>query len=209
MSPIYVHDIEQGTPEWQAIRCGVATASRFDSVITPAKGEPSKQSDGYLRELLAEWLSGRPAESYQSTWMARGHEMEDEARAFYAFEREVSVTQCGFVYMDDTRAIGCSPDGLVGDGGMIEMKNPKPSTQIAYLMDGGLPLDYKCQVQGSLMVTGREWCDFLSYCPGLPTLLIRVHRDAEFITKLRAALSAFVTRLEAGKKELISKGYQP
>jgi len=207
MTAIYVRDIEQGTDEWRALRLGIATASRFDSIITPAKGELSKQADGYARELLAEWLSGQAAETYQSAWMARGNDMEPEARDYYAFERETVVERVGFVYADDSRMYGCSPDGLIGDDGLLEMKNPKPSTHIGYLLNGGLPLDYRPQVQGSLLVTGRAWCDFLSYCPGLPPLLLRVTRDEDYIGKMRAALAAFVQSIHEGRQALIAKGY--
>lgn len=206
---IYVTDIEQGTPEWFALRLGIATASRFDSIITPAKGELSKQSDGYLRELLAEWLSGRAAESYTSGWMERGKEVEAEARAFYAFERGGDVQQVGFVYHDEARMIGCSPDGLLGDDGMIEIKSPAPKTHIGYLLDGGLPLDYRPQVQGSLLVTGRAWCDFLSYCEGLPPLLVRVEPDRAYMDKMADALMDFVQRIHKGRDELRARGYAP
>lgn len=206
---IYVTDIEQGTEAWFAARLGIATASRFDSIITPAKGEPSKSAEGYLRELLAEWLSGRPAESYTSGWMERGKEIEAEARDFYAFERGGDVQQVGFVYADDSRMVGCSPDGLISDDGMIEIKSPAPKTHIGYLLDGGLPLDYRPQVQGSLLVTGRAWCDFLSYCPGLPPLLVRAERDAPYINKMADALEDFVHRIHKGRDELRARGYAP
>lgn len=209
MNAIYVHDIEQGTPEWFATRLGIATASRFDSIITPAKGELSKQSDGYLRELLAEWLSGQPAESYQSGWMERGQIVEADARNYYAFERDAELARVGFVYANDSRMWGCSPDGLIGEDGMLEIKSPKPSTHIGYLMGGGLPLDYRPQVQGSLLVTGRAWCDFLSYCPGLPPLLVRVERDAEYLDKMREAINQFVARVTEGRAKLAALGYQP
>lgn len=208
MSAVY-RDLEQRSPEWFAARLGIPTASRFDSIITPVNGDLSKQSDGYLRELLAEWLSGQSAESYSSGWMARGQEVEQEARDFYAFERGLAVAQVGFVYADGSRSLGCSPDGLIDGDGMIEIKCPKPSTQIGYLLAGGLPPDYRPQVFGSLLITGRRWCDFLAYCPGLPPILVRVERDEIYIAKMRSALDQFIARLVAGKQELINKGYKP
>lgn len=209
MSAIYLTDIEQGTPEWQACRIGIPTASRFDCIVTPARAELSKQSDGYLRELLAEWLSGRVAESYTSGWMQRGNETEPEAREYYAFVRDLDVARVGFVYGNESRMFGCSPDGLVGDDGMIEIKSPAPKTQIGYLLDRQLPLDYKAQVQGSLMVTGRTWCDFLSYCPGLPPLLLRIERDDKYIEKLREGIDSFIGSIHAGRAALTEKGYVP
>lgn len=209
MSAVYITDIEQGTPEWIALRLGIPTASRFDSIITPARGDLSKSADGYLRELLAEWLSGQAAETYQSGWMARGNEMEPEARDYYAFERGLTVERVGFVYADDSRMFGCSPDGIIADDGLLEIKNPKPSTHIGYLLSGTLPMDYRPQVHGSLLVTGRAWCDFLSYCPGLPPLLLRVARDEEYIAKMRTALSEFIGSIHNGRQALINKGYTP
>lgn len=209
MSAIYVTDIEQGTPEWRSMRLGIPTASCFDRIVTPAKGELSAQSGTYLNELLAEWLSGAPGDSFTSGWTERGTELEPEARAYYAFERDADVQQVGFVFADSTRMVGCSPDGLVADGGIVEFKCPKPSTHIGYLLAGSLPTTYRAQVQGSLMVTGREWCDFVSYCPALPTLIVRVERDVEFIVRLRAALAAFIDRIHEGRAALIAKGYAP
>jgi len=208
MSAIYIHDIEQGTPEWFGLRVGIPTASRFDAIVTPARGDLSKQSEGYMRELLAEWLSGKPAESYTTGWMQRGVEMEAEAREYYAFVRDVDVLRAGFVYADDRRLYGCSPDGLPGDG-LLEIKSPAPKTHIGYLLDGSLPLDYRAQVQGSLLVTGRDWCDFLSYCPGLPPLLLRVERDEKYIAKLREGIESFLTAMLAMRETLTGKGYAP
>lgn len=209
MTAIYVNDIEQGTPEWHGLRLGIPTASCFDKIVTPAKGDLSTQSSAYLHELLAEWLSGEPGDSFSSRWTERGTELEPEARAFYSFERDVDVEQVGFVFGDETRMFGASPDGLIGDDGMLELKNPKPSTHLGYLLAGKLPTTYRAQVQGSLMVTGRQWCDFVSYCPNLPPLIVRVERDVEFIAKLRAALETFVARIHESRAALLDKGYAP
>lgn len=209
MSAIYIDDIEQGTPEWHELRCGIPTSSCFDKIVTPAKGELSAQSSTYLHELLAEWLSGEPGDSFSSRWTERGTELEPQARAYYAFERDADVRQVGFVFADSTRMVGCSPDGLVDDNGLLEFKCPKPSTHIGYLLAGKLPTTYRAQVQGSLMVTGRQWCDFVSYCPGLPPLIVRVDRDAEFIAKLRAALATFTSRLKDGRGALRKMGHAP
>lgn len=204
--PIYLRDLEQGTDEWRQVRCGIATASAFDRIVTPAKCQLSAQSDGYLRELLAEWVSGEPADTFSNQWTERGSVIESEARDYYAFARDVDVAQVGFVYLDDKRMVGASPDGLPGDG-LLEIKCPKPSTHIGYLLKGEMPNDYRAQVQGSLMVTERPWCDFLSYCPNIPPLLIRVERDEAYITKLRTAVQQFVEKLEAGRDALRERGF--
>lgn len=207
--PIYIYDLEQGSPEWQAVRLGIPTASCFDRIVTPAKGELSKQAGTYRNELLAEWLSGMPGDSFSNDWTERGNELEAEARAYYAFHSDTEVSQVGFVYADEARMVGCSPDGLVSDDGILEFKCPKPSTHIGYLLDGKLPTTYRAQVQGGLMVTGREWCDFCSYAPGLPPLIVRVNRDADFIAKLRAALSSFIESIQSGREALRAHGYEP
>lgn len=209
MNSIYIDDIEQGTPEWHALRLGIPTASCFDRIVTPAKGELSTQSSAYLHELLAEWLSGASGASFSSPWTERGTDLEPEARAYYAFERDTDVHQVGFVFADSTRMVGCSPDGIVGDDGLLEFKCPKPATHIGYLLAGKLPTTYRAQVQGSLMVTERLWCDFVSYCPGLPPLIVRVERDTDYIAKLRAGLKTFIERLHEGRAALAAKGYAP
>lgn len=207
--PIIVEGIEQGSLDWLRLRLGIPTASRFDSLVTPAKGEHSKSADGYMHELLAEWITGQSAEGPQTVWMLRGQEFEAEARRFYAFDRGEDVRQVTFVYGDESKRYGCSPDGLVGDDGGLEMKIPKPAVHVGYLLAGSLPNDYRPQVQGCMMVTGRKWWDFMSYSPGLPPLLVRVERDEEYITKIRTALDALLVKYEAAKQQLIASGYGP
>lgn len=199
-------DVEQGTPEWHEARLGIPTASRFKEIVTPAKAELSKTSETYLRELLAEWLSGQPTESFSSSWMQRGQELESPARTLYQFEREIEVRQVGFCRLGD---LGYSPDGLCGGDGLLEIKCPKPSTHIGYLMEGVLPTEYRAQVMGGLLITDRNWCDFLSYCPGMPPLLVRVDRDDKYIAKLKSGLDAFLTKLYEGRESLTQKGYVP
>ena len=207
--PVYVDGIEQGSLDWLRLRLAIPTASRFDSLITPAKGEPSKAAEGYMHELLAEWITGQSAEGAQTVWMLRGQEFEAEARKFYAFERETQVRQVAFVYGDESKRYGCSPDGLIGDDGGLEMKIPKPAVHVGYLLAGDMPDCYRPQVQGSMMVTGRAWWDFMSYSPGLPPLLVRVQRDEEYIGKIRKALDVLLDNFEKAKGTLISSGYGP
>lgn len=188
---------EQGTPTWVEARTGRCTASNFDRIITPT-GKESAQRTDYACELIGERLVTGPdpwREDYQSPDMQRGSYTEAEARKFYAFERDVDVEQVGCVIHDNDFWLA-SPDGMVSDEGLVEIKCPKPSTQIRYTLDGVLPAKYKPQVHGQLIVTGRKWVDFLSYCPGVPPLLIRVEPD-EYTKQLELALCEFTLLFES------------
>lgn len=192
-----IHDCIQGTPEWYWLRAGMPTASRFDSIITPAKGELSKGITGYIAELIAETVTGIPADidSYMSRAMVDGVNTEAEARNWYAFDTGRDVEQVGFI-TDDDGHFGCSPDGLVDEDGGLELKCPTAKVHVGYLLDNAsLVTAYKCQVHGCLAVTGRAWWDVMSYCQGFPPVLIRVEPD-EFTGKLSVALSKFRMEFE-------------
>lgn len=193
--------IEQGSAEWFAARLGIPTASNFDKIVT-SKGEPSKSAIKYLYQLAGERVSGKSEEGFQSAAMLRGVEVEAEAREFYELIREVEVQRVGFCFYGEDRRFGCSPDSLVGEDGMLEIKCPIMSTHVGYLVENKLPTDYVQQVQGQLFVTGRKWCDFLSYYPGLKPLIVRVIRDEEFIKKLDSALVSFCEELETVVKKI-------
>jgi len=186
--------VPQRSPEWYEARRGIPTASNFNKIVT-SNGSPSKQAEGYLYQLVAERLAGVREEPYISPAMLEGIAREAESRRVYAMLREVEVEEVGFC-IDDSGRYGCSPDGLIGEDGVLELKNPQGKAAVEYLVSGTLPTAYIQQVQGQLLVTGREWCDFVSYYPGLPTLIVRVERDEGFISKLRDALEAFCDRLD-------------
>jgi len=192
---------EQGTPEWFAIKAGVASASNFDKIVT-TKGELSKQSTKYLYQLAGERITGIREQGYQSASMERGTQLEDEARRLYSLVTGLSIEQVGFVYLDDKKLVGASPDGLVGSDGLLEIKCPEIHTQVGYLLEKCLPMTYFQQVQGQLFVTGRKWCDFVSYYPQLRPLIVRVERDEVFIGKLKTALDSFCDELIAVEKKL-------
>lgn len=188
-------DVEQGTPEWMAFRVGIPTASNFDKIITP-KGEPSKQAEKYLYTLAVERVTGKKEETYQSAAMARGSEIEAEARGFYELIRGVEVLPCGIGFTDEKRLYAASPDGLVGEDGQIEIKCPIASTACAYLLGVKGSDEYYPQVQGQLLVTGRKWADLVIYYPGLRPLIIRWERDEVFIGKLAIELEIFCKNLD-------------
>jgi putative phage-type endonuclease len=187
--------IDQQTEEWFNARLGIPTASGFDKLVT-SKGEPSKQSQKYLWKLAGERVSGRSEETFQNGAMMRGVELEAEAREFYELTHDVTVDRVGLVYPDEDKKFACSPDGLVGEDGCLEIKCPSVSTHVGYLLDNRLPVEYVQQVQGTLLITGRDWLDFLSYYPGLKPLLVRVTRDEAFIGKLKESLALFCNELE-------------
>lgn len=190
------YDFDQYSPDWWRVRRGVPTSSCFDKIVTPAKGELSKQADGYIHQLIAEQFDPEygVVEDYVSAAMRAGTIMEPEARRYYEFERGVDVEQVGFCLSDDGR-FGCSPDGLCGDDGALELKCPQPHTQVAYLLANELPQAYAPQVHGQLIVTGRKWVDFMAYSPGFPPLLIRVEPD-DYTEKVRKALDDFWPRYQ-------------
>lgn len=181
----------QYSPEWWLARKGVPTASAFDRIVTPKKFEDSTSQQAYACQLVAEkfdkFYSIEP--EFESVAMREGRELEPDARAYYEFYRGCDVSEIGFCLTDDGR-FGCSPDGLIGDDGALELKCPQPRTHVRYLYDGGLPADYAPQVHGHLIVTGRPWVDFMSYAPGLPPLVVRVEPD-EKTELLRKSLDSF------------------
>ncbi len=201
-------DCIQGSEEWAKARAGIPTASEFKKIYT-STGKSSTQAGAYMDTLLAEWLLGGPTESYTNQWMERGQELEQEARDAYSFTQDQEVVQVGFVYRDERKLVGASPDGLVGDKGMVEIKCPKASTHIHYLRTQRLPADYVCQVQGQLYVCEREWVDFNSHYPGLPTMTLRIARDDRFISGLRSELDHFLEKLLDARRQLEDAGHHP
>lgn len=201
-------DCDQYSPEWWRLRRGVPTASEFGRILTPKTMKLASAADDYVCELVgdiaclsSDYAAFRPT----SKAMDAGTLTEPEARRYYEMETGQDVQQVGFCMTDDER-FGCSPDGLVGEDGGLELKCPLLKTQAAYLMDGGLPAEYRAQVHGCLIITGRAWWDFLSYAPGLDPLLIRVTPD-EYTLALRGALEIFWVRFQEAKAKLLRPVY--
>ena len=196
-------EAEQGSLEWHQARLGIPTASEFSKIITPS-GTPSTSQKEYIKQLAGEWLMGKPDtdEQFESYWMKRGKVLEPQARALYSFLRDEEITECGFVYKDALRQVGCSPDGLIGTEGGWENKTPKMTTHVGYLLGGVMPGLYRPQVQGSMWVTGRKWWDFMSFHPDTEPLIVRVKRDEDYIAKLEALMKSFLIDLTMMKKKL-------
>lgn len=190
----------QRTDEWYKARLGRPTASSYSKLIG-AQGKPSTQAQGYINQLIAEAMTGERQESHTTPAMQRGIELEGNAIAFYELERDVEVVESGFVVHKDLNT-GCSPDGLVGNEGLLEIKCPSPHTHVKYLRAGKLPSEYKPQVMGQMWVMERDWCDFLSYHPDMPCLLIRVERDEEYINLLAEQVRIACETIEKEVKTL-------
>jgi hypothetical protein len=190
---IETFDIEQGTDEWFRARMGIPTASEFSTVLAKGKGDSeSKTRRTYMLKLAGEVLTGEPMESYTNAHMERGKSMEDEARNFYSFKHDAELTRVGFVKNGST---GCSPDSLIGDNGMVEIKTKLPHLMIDCLLRDSFPADHKAQCQGGLWVTGREWIDLVIYWPGLPLFVKRATRDEAYIAELAKAVEQFNAEL--------------
>lgn len=187
-------DCEQGSDEWISARLGIPSASMYGKIIT-TQGKWSTQADTYINQLVAEKLTGEQTPFYQNEHMARGTELEPDARKMYEFIKDVEVQEVGFC-LHDTLEAGASPDGLIGEDGGLEIKCPAPATHVEYLRGGKLPSKYKQQVMGCLWITGREWWDFMSYHPSMKPLIVRVERDEDYIAELEACVSKAVELIE-------------
>jgi len=196
---------DQLSPEWFEARCGVPGASSFDKIIT-SKGDPSAQAYKLMLKFAVERVSGKSEESFTSFSMQRGIELEAEARGAYELIMDSKVDCVGFCVADGEYLYGCSPDGLVGEDGGIEIKCPSAAVHAEYLLANKLPTEYFQQVQGSLHVTKRKWWDFVSYYPSVRPLIVRVYPDLEFHKKLETEMKKFCIELDKTINKIIGKG---
>jgi hypothetical protein len=203
--PVY-HKVEQRSPDWFLLRAGRPTASNFHKIITPKTLKLSAQADGYMNFLIAERMLGHPiVEDFRSDYMQRGQELEDESVRAYEFETEVETMPGGFV--EHTSGFwGCSPDRLIGSGGILEMKCPSPAVHVGYLLTGEVETEYRIQLQGQLLCCDdRDFTDVVSYHPNMPAAIIRVRRDEGIIKALGAALMEFSEDLQARVDHLVAR----
>lgn len=189
----------QGTDEWFAARCGKVTASRMDDLLARTKSGYGASRGNYMAQLIAERLTGTPAESYTNGAMQWGTEQEPAARAAYEFYRETEVEETGFILHPVIAESGASPDGLVGDDGLVEIKCPNTATHIDTLLTSQVPGKYVKQMLWQMACTSRRWCDFVSYDPRMPEMLRlfvkRVEFDAEEVARMESEVLAFLTEL--------------
>lgn len=201
----------QESEGWLLERAGKFTASRADKLMAKLRdGRPAASRAELLTILAIERLTGRPVETYQNEAMRRGTELEAEARDAYSFSTGAAVIEAGFIACDDLPNTGCSPDGLIGDDGLVELKCPaNPAKHLAALRSGEHAKEYRWQLQHQLMVTGRAWVDAVSYDPRFPDNLqlavVRVNRDEDAIAALRDAILAGDAEVAAIVSELQQK----
>lgn len=211
--PIKYHtNLTQGTDEWFAARCGLLTASEMKLIITPTlKAASNDKERAHLYELAAQRITQYVEPSYIGEDMLRGMRDEVDARILYS-EKYAPVDECGFITNDAWGfTLGYSPDGLVGDDGQIEVKSRKQKTQIETILSNQVPDADMIQVQSGLLVSGRSWCDYISYCAGLPMFTILVYPDLDmqaaildasrvFHGKLDAAVASYEAMLKTGAR---------
>ena len=193
-----IHNCEQGTEKWFECRRGKFTGSKFYPLMGTSK--KNKTYLDILYRVAYERLSGKTVESgYKSKDMERGNEQEPDARLWYEVKNNIFVDQVGFI--EHNEWVGISPDGLVEDSGMLEIKSAKENVQIHRLLKNELPSEHRYQIQGGLWVAEREWCDFVSYNPDLPKLQLRIYRDEKTIKELETRTSEAIEEV----KELLTK----
>ncbi|MFA6204194.1 MAG: lambda exonuclease family protein [Gallionella sp.] len=200
---------EQGSKEWLAERAGKATASKIADIVAKTKSGPSASRANYLAQLVAERLTGQPAESYSNAAMQHGTETEPEARNAYCFLHDVEVQEVGFIIHPSIPDAGASPDGTIGDDGLIEIKCPNTATHIETLLGAPIERKHLIQMQWQLICTGRQWCDYASYdnrLPGSMALHVRrVQRDPALIAELEYEVKTFLADVAEKVNELKEK----
>ena len=193
--------IAQGSPEWFAQRLGKATASRIADIIARTKTGYSTSRANYAAELVCERLTGAQAERFTNAAMQWGTEKEPDAKAAYEFIHNAQVEPAEFVPHPTIAMTGASPDGYVGDVGLIEVKCPISATHIETLLRGQVPDKYEVQMLWQMACTGRAWCDYVSFDPRLPPHLQlfvkRVHRNATRIAELEAEVISFLAEVDS------------
>ena len=198
--------LEQGSPEWLLARVGKVTASRVADVVAKTKTGWGASRANYMAELIAERLTGQPAEKYSNAAMQWGTDTEPLARAAYEFFQDATVVQIGLVPHPAIGMSAASPDGYVNDDGLVEIKCPNTATHIETLLGKSVPAKYDTQIQWQLACTGRKWCDFVSYDPRMPEAMRlyvrRVPRDDAMIEQLEKDVREFLTELRAKVAEL-------
>jgi putative phage-type endonuclease len=204
-----VLDFEQGSPEWHAYRCGKVTASRVADVIAKTKTGWGASRANYAAQLVVERLTGTVAESYSNAAMQWGTDTEPRARLVYAMMTDAEVGQCGLI-QHPTIPLSCaSPDGLIGDDGLVEIKCPNSATHIETLLSETVPAKYVTQMQWQMACSDRAWCDFVSFDPRMPgemqLFVSRVRRDDAVIKDLATQIETFLAEVADTVSQLQNK----
>ena len=192
--------VEQGTDAWHQLRLGKVTASRVADILARTKTGPSASRQNYLIELALQRTTGIIAESYSNAAMEWGTQTEPQARVAYEVTTNNFVDQIAFVDHPSIAWFGCSPDGLVSDRGLVEIKCPNSATHWEYFKAKEPPKKYFIQMQAQIACTDRDWCDFISFDPRMPDrsqlLIVNVPRDPEFILFMEAEIKQFLSEVE-------------
>jgi putative phage-type endonuclease len=192
--------IQQGTAEWHQLRLGKVTASRVADILAKTKSGASASRGNYLIELALQRVTKTIEESYTNAAMEWGTQTEPQARVAYEVATGNFVDQIAFVNHPTIAGFGCSPDGLVANDGLIEIKCPNSATHWSYIKANKPPEKYIIQMQAQMAVTGAKWCDFVSFDPRMPErsqlLIVRVPRDPEFILFMEAEINQFLSEVE-------------
>ena len=193
-------DIVQGSDEWFQARIGKVTASRIADLMAKTKSGWGASRANYEAQLIAERLTGQREESFKSSAMERGNQVEREARIAYEFFNNVEVLEVGFVNRPHIEMSGASPDGVIGDDGLVEIKCPNTATHLATILGGSIKGNYQKQMQWQMACTERQWCDFVSYDPCMPEHLQlhvrRVHSDPELIQSIEDHVTDFLAGID-------------
>jgi hypothetical protein len=201
----------QGSDEWRQARCGSIGASDAPRVVRRIKsGGYSADRDSLMAEKVLERLTDTPVEIYKTAAMLQGTAREPDARMTYALIKGVEVEEVGIVPHPTLAGSHCSPDGLVGESGLVEIKCPMPAAHLELLINETISNDHLVQVAWQMSVTGRQWCDFVSFNSDFPSSMQiwikRVHRDPKFIAELEREIATFIKELEA-KVAKLSRRY--
>jgi len=198
--------VEQGTPEWHQMRLGKVTASRVADILAKTKTGPSASRQNYLIELALQRTTGIIQESYSNSAMEWGTQTEPQARVAYEVNTNNFVDQVAFIDHPSIKWFGCSPDGLVSDRGLVEIKCPNSATHWEYFKAKEPPKKYFIQMQAQIAVTNRDWCDFVSFDPRMPDrsqlLVVRVNRDDHFILDMEREVKQFLDEVEAEVQQM-------
>lgn len=208
-----MEQVHQNTPEWHELRLGKVTASRVADIMRKGKsGAISMSRARYMGELVAEHLTGQPTQGFKSSDMEWGNTTEPMARDAYAYYRDADLFEVAFVPHRTIALAGASPDRLVGDDGLLEIKCPATHTHIATLKGAPIDADYLTQMQWQMACTGREWCDWVSFDPRMPEsmrlYIKRIPRDRARIAELETEVIAFLSEMRSDISFLRSK-YEP
>lgn len=202
-------NIIQGSDQWFEARLGKVTASRIADLMAKTKTGWGASRKNYEAQIIAERLTGQREETFKSAAMERGNEVEAEARSAYEFFHDVTIDEVGFVDHPEIGMSGASPDGLIGDKGLVEIKCPNTATHLTTILGGSIKGVYLKQIQWQMACTGAQWCDFVSYDPRMPEHLQmhveRVQRDPELIQSIEDHVKDFLSEIDAKIEQLTPK----